>query len=146
MNLELAFQGVKGTGRKWGGKKGRIEAFIENGENCITIDAYQGSGDTYKERETPEITIVKDGKHYTFNSLEELVKAISTKFYVVITKNTLNVLSFSKYFGASNEHSDKWIAITNQLRQGDVYVADYESIAGAEEWIRTYVSEPLTKR
>lgn len=59
-NLLIEHEGVKGKGLKSIGKQGRAILTIDN--NCsIYVDAFQGYGDTYQEREETVLAFEKDG-------------------------------------------------------------------------------------
>jgi hypothetical protein len=61
--INLKMQGVKGGDPQWQANKGYIATHIEGKENgSISIDAFEGQGETYKRREIPLITIFHGGK------------------------------------------------------------------------------------
>ena len=69
-------EGVKGKGLKSIGKQGRAILTIDN--NCsIYVDAFQGYGDTYQEREETVLAFEKDGQTIKFNSFNELWEKIN---------------------------------------------------------------------
>lgn len=60
-NLLIEHEGVKGKGLKSIGKQGQAILTIDN--NCsIYMDAFQGYGDTYQEREETVLAFEKDGQ------------------------------------------------------------------------------------
>lgn len=75
-NLLIEHEGVKGKGLKSIGKQGRAILTIDN--NCsICVDAFQGYGDTYQEREETALVFEKDGQTIKFNSFNELWEKIN---------------------------------------------------------------------
>lgn len=75
-NLLIEHEGVKGKGLKSIGKQGR--AILTIGNNCsIYVDAFQGYGDTYQEREETVLAFEKDGQTIKFNSFNELWEKIN---------------------------------------------------------------------
>lgn len=63
MNKELTIttQGVKGGNTKTH-KVGYILAELRHDQDRITIDDFEGSGNTYKQRELSRIEIIQNGK------------------------------------------------------------------------------------
>lgn len=75
-NLLIEHEGVKGKSLKSIGKQGRAILTIDN--NCsIYVDAFQGYGDTYQEREETVLAFEKDGQTIKFNSFNELWEKIN---------------------------------------------------------------------
>ena len=74
-NLYLQIQGIKGGKPKTTEKNGSVWA--QFGNNVINIDNFQGRGEKYKQRETPEILIMEKGNggktifEGTFEELKE---------------------------------------------------------------------------
>jgi hypothetical protein len=60
-NLSLKTRGVQGKEPIYKERIGCITGFLGHSEDRITIDNYEGFGDTYKERELQEIEIVQNG-------------------------------------------------------------------------------------
>ena len=78
--LSMQYEGIKGKGLKYpktvGGRQGRVILTLEN--NCsICVDAFQGYGDTYQEREETALVFEKDGQTIKFNSFNELWEKIN---------------------------------------------------------------------
>ena len=91
-NLLIEHEGVKGKGLKSIGKQGRAILTIDN--NCsIYVDAFQGYGNTYQEREETVLAFEKDGQTIKFNSFNELWEKINTKNLVVTNKVLIFVIS-----------------------------------------------------
>lgn len=77
--LRLLVEGVKGTGLKDNGEKGEVVVEINSSymnEKSITINAFDGQGETYKKREEPKIVIRNVNKTYEFESFEDLIKQL----------------------------------------------------------------------
>lgn len=67
MNIAVKTQNRKGGTPIWKEKLGYICTFIgDNMERYIGVDAYEGFGDNYRERKTPEIRIMGDNRQTLF--------------------------------------------------------------------------------
>lgn len=67
MNIAVKTQGKRGGNPQWKQSVGYVVAFIgDNMEKYIAVDMYDGRGETYKERETPEIVIMGDNGETLF--------------------------------------------------------------------------------
>ena len=73
--LNVITQGVKGGKSNWLGRKGRVRVLIGD-EYEIEVDAFKGMGDTYQEREEPEITVYDSGELVFKGDFCELVSAL----------------------------------------------------------------------
>lgn len=78
-NLAVKTQNAAGNTPQYKENVGKSTTFIGHEEDFITVDAFEGSGLTYKKREQPEIRIVQNGtelfcgdKHELFNLLTSI--------------------------------------------------------------------------
>lgn len=60
-NIHLEVQGVKGGNTK-SQKAGYLLVCLRQNQDRITIDDYEGFGDTYKQRELQKIEVIENGK------------------------------------------------------------------------------------
>jgi len=60
--ISLETQGVKGGQTKKVNSLGSTATFLRHEHDYIYIDDFEGKGETYKQRELTEITIVQNGK------------------------------------------------------------------------------------
>lgn len=60
-NIHLETQGVKGGNTK-AQKVGYVIACLRHNQDRITIDDFEGHGDSYKQREQQHIEIIENGK------------------------------------------------------------------------------------
>lgn len=68
----------KGSEPKHNSNVGRVTTQIEGLSNgSISVDAYQGQGDSYKRREDAEITIYFGAKESFKGTLKELIEKLS---------------------------------------------------------------------
>ena len=80
MSLSVKTQGIKGTEPKYKSNLGYVSIFKDGlSQNMISIDNYEGFGDSYKKREDPEINIQIDGKIMFTGTFEELKKKLQNK-------------------------------------------------------------------
>ena len=72
--LSLKTQNSKGGTPLWKPDLGYASLFIDGSESKnIIVDAFEGSGYSYKRREQTKIQIGGAGKYFTFNSFDELI-------------------------------------------------------------------------
>lgn len=80
MAINVLVEGTQGKGVKDLGSKGYAAIQMKDhsymNEHQIIVDAFQGRGDDFKERENERITITSNSKSFTFNSFEELVNRL----------------------------------------------------------------------
>ena len=80
--IYLRAEGVRGNGVKDMGKKGFVQVnFTENiyDSKFIAVNGYVGSGENYREREEPKITIRNGQETFEFDSLEDLINVLKLK-------------------------------------------------------------------
>lgn len=70
-NIHLETQGIKG-GKTQTKEVGYLIACLRNEQDRITIDDFEGFGDTYKQRELQRIEIIENGKVLFSGSKYEL--------------------------------------------------------------------------
>jgi len=70
-NIHLETQGTKG-GKTQTKEVGFLIACLRNEQDRISIDDFEGFGDTYKQRELQHIEIIKNGKVLFSGSKYEL--------------------------------------------------------------------------
>ena len=76
-NLDLKIEGQQGAFSTWQDNKGKVVAFVNKSEGFITVDAFIGQGETYKQRDEVLITIGNVGNRVwegTFKQLLHLIK------------------------------------------------------------------------
>lgn len=76
MSLRAKTQNKRGNNQKWVENLGYVAAFKDN-DSFLILDAYSGYGESYTEREDPQITIQHNGKimfQGTFDELEKKLK------------------------------------------------------------------------
>lgn len=61
-NISLKTTGVRGTTPQYKEKIGRVVTFLKHDQDYITIDDFEGFGDTYKQRELTNIEVYNNGK------------------------------------------------------------------------------------
>lgn len=69
-HLSLITQNSRGNEQKTKNNLGYV--FVSFDNTKIYVDNYEGSGETYKQRETPEIFIESEGKTLFKGTIEEL--------------------------------------------------------------------------
>ncbi|MDF2879687.1 MAG: hypothetical protein K0R54_244 [Clostridiaceae bacterium] len=72
----LQIEGKRGTGFKEIGEKGAVIVNMTSNiydKKYICVEAFEGRGDMYKERETPAIIIQNGNERFEFKSLDELI-------------------------------------------------------------------------
>jgi hypothetical protein len=73
-NIDLKVTGISGGSPTYNENKGQVTAFIDSGyarSQFISIDAFEGTGESYKKREEVKITIQdKYGKVWQGNFAE----------------------------------------------------------------------------
>lgn len=60
-NLAVKTQGIKGGNPQYKENLGLVTTFIGHSEDFISVDNFEGQGDSYKKREMTEIKIVQNG-------------------------------------------------------------------------------------
>ena len=74
-NLNIKFQGVKGGNIQYLENKGKASIFFDS--NSITVDAFEGKGDTYKKRDELLIKIIIDGEFEFIGTSAQLKKMLA---------------------------------------------------------------------
>lgn len=59
--LEIETENAKGNEPKFKENLGKVTTFLGHHEDKITVDFFQGAGDSYKQREIAEIQIFHNG-------------------------------------------------------------------------------------
>jgi hypothetical protein len=78
--LSIKTQGVKGANSVLKTNIGYVTTFIDDNDNDrIVIDAFEGSGNTYKRRTTELIEVYKDGTLFFTGSFVELCEILQGK-------------------------------------------------------------------
>lgn len=77
--LSTKIQGVKGGNPQWKDKNGYVTTFLGHSEDFISVDAYDGSGSSYKERETLLIEVYENGKLLFSGNKYELFEILKGK-------------------------------------------------------------------
>jgi hypothetical protein len=76
--INLKITGVRGGSPSYHENKGRVTTFVDNGDDYIAVDAFEGMDKTYKRREKCEIEI-SIGKTTWRGTKDELVKLLAPK-------------------------------------------------------------------
>lgn len=61
-NLAIKTQNSQGGQPLYKENLGFVTTFLNHSEDFISVDNFEGSGESYKKRELSEITIVQNGK------------------------------------------------------------------------------------
>jgi hypothetical protein len=77
-NIWIETQGVKG-GKTQSKEVGFLIACLRHEEDRITIDDFEGYGETYKQRELQHIEIIKNGKVLFSGDKYELFNILENK-------------------------------------------------------------------
>lgn len=78
--LIVSTQNKKGNEPKLNYNVGRVDIFIDDSvSGNISIDSFEGQGDSYKQRESSEIAIYDDGVEEFRGTLKELVAILNKK-------------------------------------------------------------------
>ena len=73
-------QNKKGNAPKLNYNVGRVDIFIDDSvSGYISIDSFEGQGDSYKQRESSEIAIYADGVEEFRGTLKELITLLNKK-------------------------------------------------------------------
>lgn len=62
MNISIKTQNKKGNAPKYQENLGYVTTFLRHSEDRIVVDDYEGTGESYKKRETSEISIYDNGE------------------------------------------------------------------------------------
>jgi len=132
-NLTVITQGIKGGETKVIATIGNILATIEERQR-IFIDNFEGRGDSYKQRKTPLVQIIEDGKNLFSGTFERLKINLNNATNIEVTKETFYKLfenetptSFEKketyevthfYNNETNQRGQKiWNFVSSQTHQ-----------------------------
>lgn len=77
--INVKIQGVRGGDSRWSENKGRVELFVDNGSDSwndfISVDAFEGRGDSYKRRSQSLIRVLIQGNEW-LGTIDELSKKL----------------------------------------------------------------------
>lgn len=77
--LSLSTIGVKGCTTKRTENIGKVAVDIDNSQDYISIDAFEGQGQTYKRRELSEVEISQSGDVIFKGTFTDLCKKLNSK-------------------------------------------------------------------
>ena len=78
--LIVRTQNKKGNAPKLNYNVGRVDILIDDSvSGDISIDSFEGQGDSYKQRESSEIVICSDGFEEFRGTLKELIALLNKK-------------------------------------------------------------------
>ena len=70
--LSIKTQGVKGGNPQYKERLGYASTFVDNSENVIIVDGFDGVGENYQERVNSKITFQKGNRMIQFDSFDDL--------------------------------------------------------------------------
>lgn len=77
--INLKITGVRGGSPSYSENKGRVTTFIDNNDDFITVDAFEGLGATYQRRKECEIEVCIAGKTWRGTKSELMAKLFQPK-------------------------------------------------------------------
>jgi len=74
--IDLSVIGIQGKNKTWNPNKGQIITFIDSSNNFICVDAFEGSGNSYKRRENSYIEVCHEGEFIFKGTFKELIEKL----------------------------------------------------------------------
>ncbi len=74
--IDMKVTGIRGGSPSWNDNKGQVTLFVDKDYQTITVDAFQGRGETYQRRNKALIEITNGDEILTFNSFEDLFNTL----------------------------------------------------------------------
>ena len=78
-NISVKTQGAKGGNPTWKNSVGYTAVFYNGENNHILSDAFEGSGESYRERKVELIEVAHNGEVLFSGSFNELCDILKTK-------------------------------------------------------------------
>lgn len=77
-NLNLKIWGIRGNAAQYTQNKGKVVAFIDNTNAYISVDAFDGMGQTYQRRDNCEIEIYDNHEFVFKGTFKELIERLKS--------------------------------------------------------------------